>query len=194
MLNNVLELKTRALDENIPIMQDKTLDYICDLIEQKNIKTILEIGTGVGYSTIVMALSKKDLKIVSIERDENRYLEALKNIKEFKLEDQITLIFNDAFNVNLDSKYDLIVLDGAKGQNERFFQKFKDNLERTGFIITDNMYFHGYVEHPEKAETKDLRSLIEKIKNYHTFLKNNEEFETKILKVGDGIAVSRYKE
>ena len=96
---DIKELKEYAIEENIPIMQDDGIEFLTNFIIKKQLKNILEIGTAIGYSAIMMAKTSNDIHITTIERDETRYMEALKNIKKFNLEDRITLIFNDALNV-----------------------------------------------------------------------------------------------
>ena len=184
-------LKDYAKAKNIPIMQDDGIEFLTSFIEKKNIKNILEIGTAIGYSAIMMAMVNSDIHITTIERDEIRYLEALKNIKKFNLEDRITLIFNDALNVDLTDNFDLIFIDAAKGKNKEFFTHFENNLKIDGYIITDNMGFHGYVEMPEEElPSKNIRGIVKKIKDYIYFLENNMVYKTIIYKIGDGIAVT----
>ena len=138
-----------------------------------------------------MALVNTDSHVTTIERDETRYMEALKNIKKFNLEDRITLIFNDALNVKLEDKYDLIFIDAAKGKNQDFFLRFENNLDSDGYIITDNMYFHGYVEMPEEeVPSKNILGIVRKIKDYTYFLENHMVYKTTIYNIGDGIAVT----
>ena len=133
-----------------------------------------------------------NILITTIERDEKRYLEALKNIKKVHLEDRIQLIYNDALDVKLDDTYDLILIDAAKAQNQKFFERFEKNLVSNGTIITDNMQFHGLVEQEsEEIKSKNLRSLIRKVKDYRTFLEKNIRYETTFLDIGDGLAISR---
>lgn len=193
--DEVKKIKEYAKEENIPIMQDDGISFLTTFIIKNKINSVLEIGTAIGYSAIVMALSSPTLKVVSIERDEQRYLEAVKNIKRLKLEDRITLIFKDALNTNLDDKFDLVFIDAAKSQNINFFEKYKRNLEDDGYIITDNMNFHGYVQKKEEdIKSKNLRALVRKIKEYHKFLEENKEFSTFFYELGDGIAVSRRKD
>ena len=188
------EMKEYAKRENIPIMQEEGIDYLTTFIISHQIKEVLEIGTAIGYSAIMMALCYPKIKITSIERDEKRYLEALKNVKMFGLEDRIKLLFRDAFDVKISDKFDMIFIDAAKGQNTNFFKKFESNLNDHGFIITDNMYFHGYLKKDEsEIKSKNLRALVRKIRDYHTFLADNKDFSTKIYEVGDGIAVSEKK-
>ena len=170
----------------------ETLKELMTWIKENKIKSILEIGTAVGYSAIKMASLDKDITIISIERDENRYKEAVKNIKEFNLNNRITLIYDDAFNVQLDDKFDLIFIDAAKGKNIEFFEKFKNNLYNNGYIITDNLKFHGYVDMElSKIKSRNIRGLVRKIRKYLDFLKTNDEFETNFFDLGDGISVSR---
>ncbi len=185
------DIKRRAEDEDVPIMTDDGIAFLLDYIEKNNIKKILEIGTAVGYSAIKMASVADDIEITTIERDEKRYLEAVKNIKNAKLQDRITLLFKDAFDVNLEDKFDLIFIDAAKAQSINFFEKFSKNLKDHGTILTDNMKFHGLVDKPlHEIESRNVRGLVRKINNYHDFLEENDDFITQFIDVGDGIALS----
>ncbi len=188
------KIKEYAKKFKVPIMQDEGINFLTDFIRKNQIKNILEVGTAIGYSAIMMALVNNEVKITTIERDENRYLEALKNIKRLGLEKRITLIFKDANDTYLDEKFDLVFLDAAKGQNIRFFQNFERNLVNGGYIITDNMNFHGLVfKDPQEITSKNLRSLVKKIKEYRAFLEENPLYVTQIYSLGDGIAVSNRK-
>ena len=106
----MLELEEYAKKYNIPIMQKEGIIFLTNFIKNKKIKNILEIGTAIGYSTIKMALVNENIKVTSIERDIDRYNEAVKNINKFNLNKQIKLINNDAFNVELVDKFDLIFI------------------------------------------------------------------------------------
>ena len=193
-MENIESLKLEALNNDVPIMQDEGIEFLLNFIKENNIKTILEIGTAVGYSAIKMASLDDDITITSIERDEERYKKAVNNVENFKLNDRITLIHDDAFNVELCNKYDLIFIDAAKGKNIEFFEKFKINLNDSGYIITDNLKFHGYVDMElSSIESRNIRGLVRKIRNYLEFLKNNSEFETTFLDIGDGVSVSKKK-
>ena len=191
----VAEIKKYALDNNVPIMQDDGIDFLLNYIAENKIEKILEVGTAIGYSSIMMALSNPNIKITTIERNHDSYLEAVKNVKKMKLENQITLIFKDALDVELEDKFDLIFLDAAKAQNIKFFEKFEYNLKRKGTIITDNIYFHGLVEQDETTiESRNVRGIVRKLKNYIEYLENNNRYNTEILKVGDGISISKKKD
>ena len=188
----VKEIRTYAKENNVPIMMDDGIEFLTNYIVKNKINTVLEIGTAIGYSAIMMALANPNLAVTTIERDEKRYLEALKNIKKLNLENRITLVFNDALCVNIEGKYDLIFIDAAKAQSIKFFEKFEKNLNPGGVIITDNLEFHGLVKKKEEEiESRNLRALVRKVKEYITFLKANDRYETEFLSIGDGISVSK---
>lgn len=190
----IKEMKEYAVTENVPIMMDEGIDFLTTFIIKNQIKSVLEIGTAIGFSSIMMALANPTLKIVSVERDNERYLEAVKNVKKFNLEDRITLIYKDALDFKTDEKFSLIFIDAAKGKNMAFFDKFEKNLDKDGFIVTDNIKFHGYVEKEEnEIKSRNLRGLVRKIKEYINFLNNNVKYTTEFYSVGDGIAVSKRK-
>ena len=187
----IKEIRDYADENNVPIMQDEGINFLTTYIIKNNIHNILEIGTAIGFSAIMMCLSQPNVKVTTIERYEKRYIEALKNIKKFKLEDKITLIYHDALDVKIDGKFDLVFIDAAKSQNQKFFEMFSKNLNEDGSIITDNMNFHGLVFKDEgEIKSKDLRALVRKVKNYKVFLENNEDYVTRFHNVGDGVAVS----
>jgi len=186
----VKELEDYAIKYNIPIMQKDGMEYLLEFIREKNVKSILEIGTAIGYSAIRMSMVSNDILITTIERDELRYKIARKNVSKYDFSKQITLVLDDALNFNSDDSYDLIFIDASKSSNIKFFERFKKNLRPNGYIITDNLSFHGLVDSEEKL-SKNIKGLVRKIKDYKGFLKDNKEFETVFLPVGDGISISR---
>ena len=190
----IKSMKEYADKENVPIMSEDGINYLVKYISKNNVQKVLEIGTAIGYSAILMALANENIEVTTIERDEKRYLEAVKNVKKVGLEKRINLIYNDASDVVLNEKYDLIFIDAAKAQNIRFFEKFEKNLNHDGTIITDNLNFHGLVsKKEEEIASKNLKALIRKIKNYIVFLKSNKNYDTDFLDIGDGLAVSKKK-
>ncbi len=188
----IADLEEYAKNNHVPIMMSDGIEYLLEYIKNNNIKNILEIGTAIGYSSIRMALVSNDIKVTTIERDSNMYSEALKNIKSFNLDNQINVIYKDALDVELDDKYDLIFIDAAKSQYIKFFEKFKHNLNDNGVIITDNLSFHGLVKDSTNC-SRNTKQLVKKIQNYIDFLKNNEEFDTEFISIGDGISITRKK-
>lgn len=187
------ELEDYAKEHNVPIMLLDGIDYLCNYIKENNIKSILEVGSAIGYSAIRMALVADDIYITTIERDEVRYREAIKNIEKFHLENRIQVIYGDAMEVDVTGEYDLIFIDASKGHSIDFFNRFEPNLTSDGTIVTDNLSFHGLVEDDSLVVTKNQRGLVRKIKNFIEFLDNHTEFVTEYVNVGDKISITRRK-
>ena len=191
-MNDVIkEMERFAEANNVPIIEPESILFIKKYIKLNDVKKILEIGTAIGYSAILMASTKDDVEVTTIERDDKRYREAVKNVNEAGLDNRIEVVFNDALDVNLAGyKYDLIFIDAAKSQLIKYFEKFQNYLNPGGVIITDNIKFHGLVEEKEKIESKNVRQLVDKIEDFKEYLTNNDEYITKFYDVGDGLAVS----
>ncbi len=191
MREKIMEMEEYAKEYNVPIIEKESIAFIMKFIKANDIKDILEIGSAIGYSAILMASVKDDVKITTIERDNTRYMECLKNVKKCEMQDKINVVCQDALEVNLSGvAYDLIFIDAAKGQYTKFFEKYKYFLKPGGVIISDNLKFHGHVGNRNNIASRNLKQLVGKIENYIDFLKNNEEFETKFYDVGDGLSVS----
>lgn len=191
MKEKILEMEQYARDYNVPIIEKDSIAFIMKFIKANDVKDILEIGSAIGYSAILMASAKEDVTVTTIERDETRYMECLKNVKKCELEKKINVVCQDALEMNLSGvSYDLIFIDAAKGQYTKFFEKYKYFLRPGGVIISDNLKFHGHVGNRGNIASRNLKQLVGKIENYIDFLKTNEEFETKFYDVGDGLSVS----
>ena len=170
--------------KNVPIMQKEGIDYLISFIKEHDVKSVLEVGTAIGYSTIMMGDVVNN--ITSIERDIERYNTAIKNVELSGLKN-ITLIKGDALDVSVDGKFDLIFIDAAKGKNKEFLEKFKSNLSENGYIIIDNMGFHGLVGKSETIEKRRLRSLVRKIENFIKYMEEQTEFKVTKIDKGDGL-------
>ena len=179
---------------NIPIMQKDGIDFLCTFIQKHKIKRILEIGTAIGYSAICMANLDKDIHVTTIERDASRYLEALNNIKQANKKNQILVYHADALNFEIKETFDLIFIDAAKAQYIKFFEHYKTNLNKGGYIISDNLKFHGLVNHIDKVKNRNTKQLVRKIQRYITYLEEHTEYTTKFYDVGDGVAISKRNE
>lgn len=189
----LVNLRKYGEENNVPIITMGGLSVLLSVIRIKNVKRILEIGTAIGYSSIVMALEDDEIMIDTIERDQNMYNKAISNIKDFGLGNRINVIYKDALDVNVNElgTYDLIFIDAAKAQYIKFFEKYSPLLSDNGVIYTDNLMFHGLVEmKQEEIESRNLRALVRKINNFNVYLKNNQEYKTTFIKYGDGIALS----
>lgn len=191
MKEKILEMEKYAKEYNVPIIEKDSIAFIMQYIKDNDIKNILEIGSAIGYSSILMASASEDVKVTTIERDQNRYMECLKNVKACELDKRINVVCQDALELNLtDVSYDLIFIDAAKGQYTKFFEKYKYFLKPNGVIISDNIKFHGHVGNKENISSKNLKQLVGKLENYIDFLKDNDEFDTTFYDVGDGLSVS----
>ena len=186
----IRKMEKYADQKGIPIMEKEGIKFLREFIKLNNVKSILEIGSAIGYSAINMALVDDDVYVTSIERDKDRYILAVKNVKELKLDDRITLILTDALDLNLKEKFDLIFIDAAKAQYIKFFEKYSKNLNKKGYIISDNINFHGLTYSDKSKLSRNVRQLVSKIEKYILFLKENRYFKTRFFDVGDGIAIS----
>ena len=187
----ILEMEHYASTNNVPIIELDAIKFIMKYIKLNQVKSILEIGTAIGYSAILMANANSFCEITTIERDEKRYKEAVKNVNKSGLDKRIELVYNDAMEVNLTNcKFDLIFIDAAKVQYIKYFEKFCNYLNPGGVIITDNLKFHGLVKNKDLIKSKNVRGIVNKIEKYIEFLKENDEYITKFYDIGDGLSVS----
>lgn len=188
----IKEIEDYGIKNNVPIMSEDTIETIKNIIMVNEVHSILEIGTAIGYSTICFASTPGVTNITSVERDPKRSKIAKDNVKNSELKN-ITLYENDALNIEIKDKFDLIIIDAAKSQNMKFFNKFKENLDEDGIIIIDNLSFHGYVNQETRIQSRNLRQMVNKIRKFIDFLNNNEEFTVKYIEVGDTLGVCKRK-
>lgn len=188
------QLRNYAESNNVPIIKRDSLVLIQSLLNMINAKTMLEVGTAIGYSALGFAISKDDLIIDTIERNEEMYHQAMKNIKALNMDNRINVIFDDALLVDnsILKTYDVIFIDAAKAQYQKFFDKYAPLLNENGVILTDNIIFHGCVENQENL-SKNVRSMVKKIDNYNHYLNTLEEYNTYYIDSGDGLAITMRK-
>lgn len=184
-------IKQKALSDKVPIMEDAGLNYVIAYLKDNNLSSLLEIGTAVGYSSICFASSNPKLKIVTLEKDEQRHNIAKENIRLAKLEDQISAVLADAREYDLNDMFDVIFLDGPKAHNQQLFERYLKNLKAEGTVIVDNVYFHGFVDNPELLEKKRLKPLVRKLAKFRDDMLNHPDFESRYLEIGDGLLVCR---
>jgi len=192
LMTSINRIKEKALKENVPIICDEGLNFIIELIRTNQIKSVLEIGSAVGYSALTFSI-KTNCRVVSIERDANRYQEALLNQDLLGVSSKkVQFILDDALEFNCDllnEKFDMIFIDAAKSQYEKFFNKYTPYLKNSGIVVTDNLYFHHLKI--ENVKNRHTRMLLKKIKKFREFLDSNPIYETKTYDIGDGISVSK---
>ena len=188
------KIKQKALEEHIPIIMDDTLEVIENYLKENKPYKILEIGTAVGYSAICFTeILAEDGQIDTIERDTERVKEAKENIKKAEVENKINIYEGDAVEIlpTLKNKYDVIFIDAAKGKYPFFLKEALRMLNKNGIIFADNILYKGYVmsdynKHKQRTAVRNLREYIKEVEE-------NPELETKILEVGDGLAISKKK-
>ena len=191
----LIKIRQYGIDNEIPIIRDEGLAFLLNLIKIRNPKKILEIGTAIGYSSIMMALNSNSI-IYTIERDQNMYNIAISNINELNLNDRINVIFNDAllsYDELKDNQFDMIFIDAAKAQYTKFFEMYEPLLTKNGIIVCDNMLFHGLTEDDESNMSRSLRGLVRKLNDFKEYLNKNEKYDTTLFDIGDGISVSFLK-
>lgn len=193
-MNTYDELTQYGIVHLVPILQADSMEYMEHLISALQPAAFLEIGTAIGRTAIQAALLAPDCQVVTIEKDPEMAALARQNIEKAGLQNRILLIEGDARQTEVpDLAYDLIFIDAAKGQYRRFFERYAPMLSLKGVIVSDNMFFHGLVEHPERTQNRHTRGLIRRLKDYRIWLEGLDGFETRILETGDGIALTRRK-
>lgn len=194
----IAEMEEYARLHNVPIMEPEGMEALLQILRLKNPQSILEVGAAIGYSALRMAEALSDVKIVTIERDEERIGMAKENIIKACAHDRVTVIEGDALEVTELIKeygtFDAIFIDAAKGQYRKFFELYEPFLNDGGIIVTDNVLFKGLVAvSEEEIELRRIRSLVRKIKEYNVWLHDHPDYDTVILPIGDGVAISKHK-
>ncbi|ETI67192.1 O-methyltransferase [Neobacillus vireti] len=190
----LMEMESYAKEHHVPIMELAGIETMLQLLRIHRSKKILEVGTAIGYSALRMAGAIKGSHIVTIERDEERIKAAEEFIHRSGNGEQITLIKGDALEVMAEvsryAPFDVIFIDAAKGQYKKFFEIYADHLTEDGMIITDNVLFKGLVAESE-IESKRIRNLVKKIDGFNRWLMDHPYYDSVILPVGDGVAISK---
>lgn len=193
-MNTFDELTRYGIVHLVPILQADSMEYMESLLKSLKPKWFLEIGTAIGRTAITAAMTVEDLHVVTIEKDPEMAAVARENIRKAGLEDRVMLIEGDALETVIPKEsYDLIFIDAAKGQYQRFFERYTPYLSEDGVVVSDNMFFHGLVQHPERTNNRHTKGLIKRLQRYRAFLESLDDFETEILDMGDGIALTRRK-
>lgn len=187
-MDRLEEIKKSALERHIPIIMDDSLEVINNILKQKNVKRLLEIGSAVGYSSICFSKYVSE-KIDTIEMDEERANEAEKNIKDLELKNKINLIRGNAVEIlpTLKPGYDMVFIDAAKSKYPIFLEYALQLTNKNATIIADNVLYKGYVlgdynKHKQRTAVRNLREFIKRITE-------DTKLKTQILETGDGMAI-----
>ena len=185
-------LEKKALEEGVPIIRPQTRGLIQCLLELLAPRRILEIGTAVGYSALVMyTYAPADCEIITIERDEDRAAEARLNFDRFGAE-RITLLEGDAAQIlpEVTGTFDLILMDAAKGQYIRFLPEVIRLLREGGILLSDNVLKEGEILESKFSVTRRNRTIHKRMREYLTAVSEDPRLRTILLETGDGAALS----
>lgn len=194
--NWVTELERVAAKDGVPIMDPLSMHFVMQLIRLTKPERILEIGTAIGYSALRMLQANPEAQIVTIEKDETRFYQAIRNIKNRNKQDHIHVIYGDAVDkleTMTDSTFNLVLIDASKGKYQRFFELSAPLLAKDGFVLSDNVLFKGYVADTKKQHPR-YQAIAEKIRTYNDWLMNHPDFTTTFVPIGDGMAISTKKD
>lgn len=188
------ELKEYAKKNLIPIVRDKTAEKLSNLVKQEKPKRILEIGTAIGFSAILL-LKSCDGNITTIEKNAERFNQAKKNIEKYNLSSRATLVLGDALEslkilAEKKERFDFIFLDGPKGQYINYYPYLKEMLSGGGILFTDNIDLLGLIDSPEKVCHKN-RAMVNHMKKYLETLENDKSFKTEFYHIDDGFSISK---
>ena len=191
------EIESEALRTRVPIIRRETQNLLKLMLELKQPKRILEVGTATGFSALLMAeYAPKGCRITTIEKYEKRIPIAHENIRRGGREDVIELIEGDATEVlkhlaeQQAGTYDLIFMDAAKGQYLNFFADSMKLLAPGGVLISDNVLQDGDIIESRFAVTRRNRTIHARMREYLFELMHSEQLTTTVLPMGDGITIS----
>jgi len=186
----LLEMEKFAQEHHVPIMQLAAIDVLNQLLRIQKPTSILEIGTAIGYSALRMAEALPDCRIVTIERDSERVELAKAFIARSANANRITVIEGDALEVDVEGiqpTFDAVFIDAAKGQYQRFFEKYAPLVPSGGILYIDNMYMHGLSDLDIKEVPRRKRTMIRNLKNFTDWIMQHPDYTCAFMPVGDGL-------
>lgn len=192
--DDIMSLKEYALKNDVPIIRDETRDFLKLILNIKKPSSILEIGTAIAYSTLIMHRNCSDAKIVTIEDFERRIIEAKNNIDKYFDKSKITLIEKDAgiyLKENKDTEvFDFVFLDAAKGQYINWIGDIKRLMKKDAILISDNIFKDGEILESKFLIKKRDRTIHKRMRDFLKNITDDSDFNTYIFNIGDGISVS----
>lgn len=189
------EQRIYAVLNHVPILRESEVHLFEELIDLYKPQRVLEIGTAIGYSTLLIAKHLgKNGKVVSLELDVTRHLKAKEFIKQSDFEHQIELYQGDANELvkSVTGSFDMVFLDGPKGQYLRQLELLLPKLKGQAVILADNVLFRGYVR-GDKDVPRRFKTITHRLREYLTYVENKELFNTTIYPLGDGMSISIWK-
>lgn len=190
-MKTLQQIEQFARERYIPVMLDDTKELLYNTVKDRQPKRILEIGTAIGYSGIVM-LSACGATLNTVEMDENNANMARENFALFGVSDRVNLFVGDAREIigYLSGQYDFIFLDGPKGQYKAFLPYLTDLLEVGGTLVCDNALYKGLVENvPDNPRHKHI-TVARNMRAFLDEITTSDRFSTTLYRVGDGVTIS----
>jgi predicted O-methyltransferase YrrM len=187
------ELEIFAAQNNVPIIQKEVANYLNLMVDMKRPAKILELGTAIGYSAILMCeASGRNCEITTIERDPQMVEEAKKNIHQAGLENKIKILEGECLQVleNLDDEFDLVFMDAGKGHYNHFLPHCLRLMKLDGIMISDNVLYKGMVASKDLVIRRKI-TIVKRMRTYLNEICNNKELITSVIPMGDGIAVTK---
>ena len=183
-----VELRKYAEENRVPIMNNQTKELLVSLIKIAKPKKILEIGTAIGYSSLIFS-KYSDAHITTIELDEDTAKIANDNFKKYKT--NINLINDDAMKAlrNIDQGFDFVFIDANKSRYLDYFKITSKLLNEGGIIVADNVLFRGEVCNDDLIEKRKI-TLVKNLRKFLAYITNNEDFISSIIPIGDGLTIS----
>lgn len=193
------DMRDYAVSNNVPVISREGAALLANLVKTHQPGNILEIGTAIGYSSLLLAaLQPPGSKLVTIEKNPARIQIAKQFFQTAPTQSQIEIIKGDAGDIVpfLEGYFDLVFIDAAKGQYLDYLHKVMDKLSEQAVIVADNVLFRGWVEpglSGDDAFPRRFRTIVRRLREYLGFVRTDARFRTKIFPCGDGLAVSYYK-
>lgn len=187
------ELEIFAKENNVPIIQKEVARFLELFVSMKKPLRILELGTAIGYSAILMSEScGHKCHITTIERDENMIAHALSNIEKAGLSNSIKVLQGDCLDIleKLEDKFDLIFMDAGKGHYNHFLPHCLRLLQEDGIIIADNVLFKGMVASKDLVKRRKI-TIVKRMRSYLELVSRDEKLITSVIPMGDGIAITK---
>ena len=189
-MQNILDkVYQDSIKEKIAPLKVNASKFIIDLINKNNYKTYLEIGSGLGYSSLFIYATTAVNKITTIERDPIRFLKAKENLKDYQ---KIDLINIDCFDYEVNDKYDFILLDGPKTRLEELFLKYIKLLNKNGIMIIDNIYLKNLAD--LEIKTNNQARILLKLNEFNDWILKNNDYSIELIDIDDGLMMIQLKE
>ncbi len=192
--DDIKELYVFAHGRDIPVAKPETTKLLHILATLKKPENILELGTGIGCSAIILSKSSENANVLTVEKNEDNYKDALKLIEENNLSNRIKVVNDDGINVlkklcDEKKQYDFIFLDSAKAQYIDYYPYLVKLLKKGAMLVTDNVLYGGMVANDELVEHRK-RTIVKRLRMYIDAINNDESLQTVVVPIGDGVAIS----